>query len=43
MTINSVTEDNKISETEQNDIFSANSTDFLDFTENNPFGDVENN
>ena len=41
--VNSVTEDNKISETEQNDIFSTNSTDFLDFTENNPFGDVENN
>ena len=43
LTINSVTEDNKISETEQNDIFRNLSNDFLDFTENNPFGDVENN
>ena len=35
-------EDNKISENEQNDNFSTFSDDFLDFTENNPFGDPEN-
>ena len=40
--ITSVTEDNKISNNEQNDDFST-LTDFLDFTENNPFGDPENN
>tara|TARA_R100000734_G_C3309168_1_gene99824 strand:+ start:158 stop:1342 length:1185 start_codon:yes stop_codon:yes gene_type:complete len=40
--IESVTEDNKISETEQNQTFSSISDDFLDFTENNPFGDPEN-
>ena len=41
-----VSEDNLISANEQNDDFSpATSTnlDFLDFTENNPFGDPENN
>lgn len=42
LTINSVTEVNKVSETEQNDIFSDFSDDFLDFSENNPFGDPEN-
>jgi hypothetical protein len=42
LTVNSVTENNKISETEQNDIFSGQSDIFLDFTENNPFGDPEN-
>lgn len=36
-------EDNQISENEQNDDFSPTSLDFLDFTENNPFGDPENN
>ena len=40
--IERVTEDNKMSETEQNDTFSTISDDFLDFTENNPFGDPEN-
>ena len=40
--IESVTEDNKVSETEQNQTFSSISDDFLDFTENNPFGDPEN-
>ena len=35
----SVTEDNKISENEQNDNFETISDDFLDFTETNPFGD----
>lgn len=34
--------DNKIMETEQNEIFSTFSDDFLDFTEDNPFGDPEN-
>ena len=42
MIISSVTEDNKISQTEQNTTFSSISDDFLDFTENNPFGDPEN-
>ena len=42
LTINSVTELNKVSETEQNDTFSTLSDDFLDFSENNPFGDPEN-
>lgn len=40
--ITAVTEDNKISETEQNETFSTTSDDFLDFSENNPFGDPEN-
>ena len=43
LTITSVTEDNKISETEQNQTFTDFSDDFLDFTEDNPFGDPENN
>lgn len=34
--------DNKLMETEQNTLFSTISDDFLDFTENNPFGDPEN-
>ena len=42
MLISSVTEDNKISQTEQNETFSSISDDFLDFSENNPFGDPEN-
>jgi len=37
-----VTEPNNLSENEQNDAFSSFSTDFLDFSENNPFGDPEN-
>ena len=41
--INKVNEDNKISENEQNDDFTTGSNDFLDFSENNPFGDPENN
>ena len=40
--ISSVTQSNLISETEQNETFSTISTDFLDFSENNPFGDPEN-
>jgi len=38
----SVAEDNKISQNEQNDDFSTISDGFIDFTENNPFGDPEN-
>ena len=38
-----VVEDNQLSQNEQNTDFSTNSTDFIDFTENNPFGDTENN
>jgi len=34
-------EDNKISENEQNDTFEDLSDDFLDFTEDNPFGDPQ--
>lgn len=41
-TIVSVTEDNKLSATEQNDDFSTESVSFLDFSEDNPFGDPEN-
>lgn len=41
LTVKSVSEDNKISETEQNETFSDFSDDFLDFSENNPFGDPE--
>ena len=38
-----VSEDNKISGTEQNEVFTTQTVDdFLDFTENNPFGDPEN-
>ena len=40
--IHSVIEVNKISQTEQNEVFSDFSDDFLDFSENNPFGDPEN-
>ncbi len=36
-------EDNKISQNEQNDDFSNLADDFLDFSEDNPFGDPENN
>lgn len=36
----SVTEENDISETEQNDIF-IDETQFIDFSENNPFGEPE--
>lgn len=42
-TISAVGEDNKIATNEQNTEFSTLSTDFLDFTETNPFGDPENN
>jgi len=37
-----IAEDNKISSNEQNTDFSDESLDFLDFTEDNPFGDPEN-
>lgn len=38
-TVSAITEDNKISENEQNTDFQTIGADFLDFTENNPFGD----
>lgn len=41
--LGSVTEDNQISQNEQNTDFSTIGADFLDFTEDNPFGDPENN
>lgn len=37
--IRNVSEDNKISQTEQNNIFEEITDDFLDFTESNPFGE----
>ena len=37
------TEDNQISSNEQNTDFSPSGLSFLDFSENNPFGDPENN
>ncbi len=41
--VNSVSEVNKLSETEQNEEFTSTYVDdFLDFSENNPFGDPEN-
>jgi hypothetical protein len=43
LTVNAVAEENKISENEQNTDFSTFTDGFLDFTENNPFGDPENN
>lgn len=43
VSVASVEEDNKISANEQSDDFSTISGDFLDFTEDNPFGDPENN
>lgn len=42
LAVNNVVEINKISETEQNETFSDFSDDFLDFSEDNPFGDPEN-
>mgnify|MGYP000011446688 CR=1 FL=1 len=41
--VTAVFEDNKISSNEQNTDFSPSGLSFLDFTENNPFGDPENN
>ena len=42
-TVSTVAEDNQISQNEQNTDFSTIGADFLDFSENNPFGDPENN
>jgi hypothetical protein len=42
LTINNVVEVNKINVAKQNDDFSTISDDFLDFSEDNPFGDPEN-
>ena len=41
-TVSVVAEENQISSNEQNDFFSTGSVNFLDFSENNPFGDAEN-
>jgi len=41
--VSAVSEINNTSQNEQNDDFSTASDDFLDFTEDNPFGDPENN
>lgn len=41
--VNDVSELNQIASNEQNDDFSSISANFIDFTENNPFGDPENN
>lgn len=41
-TVSVVTEENQISANEQNTDFSTGSVNFLDFSENNPFGDAEN-
>jgi len=38
-TVSAITENNKISENEQNDDFQTDAASFLDFTETNPFGD----
>ena len=43
VSVSSLTEDNQISQNEQNTDFSTIGSDFLDFTESNPFGDPENN
>jgi len=42
-TVSAVAKDNQISQNEQNTDFSTIGADFLDFSENNPFGDPENN
>lgn len=42
-TVSAVAEDNQLSANEQNDAFRTETLDFLDFTEDNPFGDPENN
>ena len=39
ISVTAVTEDNKISNNEQNTIFQNDATGFLDFSESNPFGD----
>jgi hypothetical protein len=41
--VKSVAEINNLSNNEQNEDFTTTSDDFLDFSENNPFGDAENN
>ena len=40
-TVSSYTEDNQLHGNEQNDDFETLGADFLDFSENNPFGDPE--
>lgn len=41
LTVNAVTEENLLSNNEQNDDFATTADDFLDFTENNPFGEPQ--
>lgn len=41
--LDSISEVNMISENEQNEDFSTYTNDFIDFSEDNPFGDPENN
>lgn len=41
--VKSFNEINNLSNNEQNEDFTTTSDDFLDFSENNPFGDAENN
>lgn len=43
LTVTAVSEENNMAQNEQNDDFSTISDDFLDFTEDNPFGDPEGN
>ena len=43
LTVLAVAQENNISQNEQNEFFSSESDDFLDFSEDNPFGDPENN
>ena len=43
LTVLAVTEENSMASNEQNTFFSSESTDFLDFTESNPFGDPGSN
>ncbi len=43
LSVAAIGEENQISQNEQNADFSSGSDDFLDFSENNPFGDPENN
>ena len=42
-TVSAISEQNNISSNEQNTDFGTIAADFLDFSENNPFGDPENN
>lgn len=41
--VTNVAEENNLSQNEQNDAFRIETLDFIDFSEDNPFGDPENN